>query len=417
MARSLRSLLVPALASTLGCEVQAAEVQGALERKAASEFTERQVESVQVAAKADTDTDTDAKTETDTTDARASAGHDGSRAKPSWHMPAHEPGSLPRWIEHETIPRETLAQLAARYDVHVDNLRAWNDIAEGDELHPRRPQHLRVYARRSPPPRQRLRHAFREGESWLSISRRYGVDSSDLRAWNVGALGRSLEAGEVLDVWVDPIVYDAIINDLPADLRAAEVRPGAHGVGPPQEGVLIAGVQIPPGPGYTLRYPNSAWGTTWSVRHVVAALDRFRVTSDYPLEIRVGTMSRQRGGEIGGHNSHQTGRDLDIRLPLRVEVPQALPPTARRVDWRATWELVQAFVGTGVIEIIFLDYKRQRRLYKAAVEAGASEEALDALIQYPRGFKANLGLIRHAPGHDGHLHLRFPCGPAESECQ
>jgi murein endopeptidase len=127
-------------------------------------------------------------------------------------------------------------------------------------------------------------------------------------------------------------------------------------------------------------------------------------------------MSRQRGGEVGGHLSHQTGRDLDIRLPLRAEIPQGLSPTPRRVAWDVTWELVQAFASGPSVQVIFLDYGSQRRLYKAAKAAGASEQTLDAMLQYPRGSKASLGLIRHSPGHEGHIHVRFGCGPAEVEC-
>ena len=152
------------------------------------------------------------------------------------------------------------------------------------------------------------------------------------------------------------------------------------------------------------------------MREAIAALDRFAARSDYPRLISVGTMSRQRGGEIGGHNSHQTGRDLDIRLPLRVEIPAALHPIPRRVDWKTTWLLVSAFAEASSVEVIFLDYGSQRRLYQAAQALGVSDEVLAATLQYPRGSKANLGLVRHSPGHEGHIHVRFACGPSEPEC-
>lgn len=335
---------------------------------------------------------------------------------PDWRMPAHDPGQLPRWIRHQAIPRETIEQLASRYDVNPGQLREWNGLGVDEQPHPRRPGTLRIYARRNPPPREIIEHVVVAGDGWGSIARRYGVDSSRLRAWNVAEIGRSLEPGERLSVWIDPIVFQSIVDDHPDSPRAALVRPGAHGVGPAQAGFLVAGVQIPPGQGYELRYPNSAWGTTAAVREVVAALDRFDARSDYPLPIKVGTMSRQRGGEIGGHNSHQTGRDLDIRLPLRPEVPQGLQPIPRRIDWATTWELVQAFGESEAVEVIFLDYGSQRRLYKAAKAAGASEEQRDAMLQFPRGSKANLGLIRHSPGHVGHIHVRFACDASEPEC-
>lgn len=334
---------------------------------------------------------------------------------PGWQLPAHAPGTLPRWLRHETVPRETIEQLALRYAVDPRALRSWNDMAADGQPHPRRPKPLRVYAHAYPPPRQPLEHVVVAGEGWGSIARRYGVDSSKLRAWNVGETGRELEPGERVQVWADPIILDAIVHDQPRDARAALVRPGAHGVGTPQDGVLVAGVQIPPGDGYSLRYPNSAWGTTYAVREAVAALDRY-AASPGARPITVGTMSRQRGGPIGGHNSHQTGRDLDIRLPLRAEVPQGLDPTPRRVDWVATWALVDAFTQADSVEAVFLDYGGQRRLYKAADALGVDPATLEATLQYPRGSAANLGRVRHVPGHEGHIHVRFRCGPAEPEC-
>lgn len=339
-----------------------------------------------------------------------------SRFLPDWVMPTHELGPLPRWIRHETIPRETIEQLAWRYRVDAESLREWNDLAADEQPHAWRPSSLRIHAQRYPPPRQLLEHVVHDGESWGSIARRYGVDSSNLRAWNVGETGRSLAAGERLRVWVDPIVLDSIIHDQPSSARAALIRPGAHGIGTPRDGLLVAGVSLPPGERYQLRYPNSAWGTTFAVREAIAALDQFAATSDYPRPISVGTMSRQRGGPIGGHNSHQSGRDLDIRLPMRIEVPPGYHPIPRRIDWQTTWLLVLAFAERDSVEVIFLDYDSQRRLYKAARALGVSDEALASTLQYPRGSKAKRGRVRHSPGHESHIHVRFACGPAEPEC-
>ena len=30
--------------------------------------------------------------------------------------------------------------------------------------------------------------------------------------------------------------------------------------------------------------------------------------------------------------------------------------------------------------------------------------------------EANLGLVRHSPGHVAHIHIRMTCGPSEPEC-
>lgn len=334
-----------------------------------------------------------------------------------WIMPSTPAGPLPRWVRHRPAPRETIEQIALRHGVEAREIREWNHL-DGDfqpSYERSRPKSLLVWARKLPPTRQALEHRVREGEGWPELARRYGVDSADLRAWNVDA-GReldNLDIGKRLTVWIDPVVYQSIVGD---PEPGSPVRPGAHAVGSPNRGVLVAGVQIPAGERWELRFPNSGYGTTFAVRHLLAALDDFAQTSAYARPIKLGTMSRPRGGQVGHHQSHQTGRDLDIRLPLRETVPAGLAPTARRVDWSATWTLIQALARTGAVQVIFLDYAMQKRVHRAAKAAGASDDEVAALLQWPRGSATNRALVRHEPGHAQHMHARFMCGPAEPEC-
>ncbi len=77
--------------------------------------------------------------------------------------------------------------------------------------------------------------------------------------------------------------------------------------------------------------------------------------------------------------------------------------------------MVKAFAQTDAV-VIFLDYKRQKYLYRAAKGAGATPEELETLLQYPRGGHVKRGLVRNFPGHDKHMHVRFGCGPCEVAC-
>lgn len=332
-----------------------------------------------------------------------------------WTMPPMPAGPLPRWVRHRPAPRETIEQIALRHGVEARQIREWNHLA--DDFQPSyersRPKSLTIWARKLPPPRQALEHRVREGDSWPELAHRYGVDSADLRAWNVGDAGRELDVGERLTVWIDPIVYQSILEDPEPD---SAVRPGAHAVGSPNRGALVAGVQIPVGERWELRFPNSAYGTTFAVRQLLTALDQFALASNYARPIKLGTMSRPRGGQVGHHQSHQSGRDLDIRLPLRETVPAGLAPTARRVDWTASWQLIQAFAETDAVQVIFLDYAMQKRVHRAAKAAGASDDEIAELLQWPRGSASNQALVRHEPGHAQHMHVRFVCGPTEPEC-
>ncbi|HGG57500.1 MAG TPA: hypothetical protein ENK31_06865 [Nannocystis exedens] len=206
-------------------------------------------------------------------------------------------------------------------------------------------------------------------------------------------------------------------SDAPPPGPAAKVSPGAYAVGRPHRGKLVNGTRIPQNSDdYELRYPGSSWGTTTSVRSLVVAIHNWRQSSGYRGRLAIGTMSRERGRPIGGHLSHQCGRDVDVRLPLREELKQTLTPLGRRVDWWALWQLIVALDETGYLSRVFLDYKLQKRLYKAAKEHGISRAERRRIIQFPMGRGSGRGLVRHPPGHDRHFHARFRCADYETEC-
>ena len=75
------------------------------------------------------------------------------------------------------------------------------------------------------------------------------------------------------------------------------------------------------------------------------------------------------------------------------------------MDWEATWHLIRAFIESGEVRYVFLSRQRQISLYKAALSCGATPEELEPIIQYPRTEK--VGIVRHSPGHTGHIHVRF----------
>lgn len=329
--------------------------------------------------------------------------------------PGLQPLPRSRWIEHRRVPRESLTQIAHRYAVSEDKLREWNGLLP-DEPIPRRTKRLRVRARRLPPPRERIAYTVQEGDTWWSVALRHGVDGRDLRAYNY-PYRKKMQPGATLQVWIDPIVHDWIAagpDPLPPD-RDRGMRRGAVSIGSPADGVLLNGLRIPDDDGLQLRLPRSAYGTSHAVEQLMLAAAAFRERSDYPLPIPVGSMSRPRGGPIGGHRSHQSGRDVDLRLLRRPEVPAWQETRGSRVQWDAVWQLVLAFAEVDVM-VIFLDYRAQRRLHRAARAQGASDEQLEAMLQYPRGSKASRGLVRHSDGHEQHLHVRFGCGPHETEC-
>jgi len=310
------------------------------------------------------------------------------------------------WIRHVVVPRERLDQIAARYDVSLDELNEWNGLS-GRYERLRTGTRLRVRARRMPPVRERVEHVVVEGDEWWSIAQRHGTTSGDLRATNWPHRDK-LKPGKPVVVWSDPVVRAWVERDD----GTLDVPNGGVGVGPPDDGWLLGGVHLPQSEGWELRQPAYAYGTTHAVREIARALDRY--ARDGGPRLDVGAMSRQSGGPIAAHRSHQTGRDLDIALPRRSGLSRILPLTNHRIDWLALWRLLESLAQSDVA-VIWLDYGRQARLYKAARKAGIDRERLGKLLQYPMGTRSS-ALVRHADGHDQHLHVRVRCGPCEPEC-
>ncbi len=319
-----------------------------------------------------------------------------------------------KWFRHKLVPRERVAQVAHRYGVTEADLREWNGLSD-DTQRMRLGARLRVLTARVPPHREKLEYTVAAGDTWWSVALRHGVDARDVRAYNYPWRGK-MTPGSTLLIWTDPIVVDWIRaggDPLPDD-DAFALRRGGIGVGRPDAGWLVNGVRMPKGDGYHLRLPKSAYGTSHAVAQWMIGLAVFADRSDYTRTLEIGAMSRPRGGELKGHRSHQSGRDVDIRLPRRAGVASWVELTRRRIDWLATWQLIDAMLQTDVTAI-FLDYAAQKSLFRTAKGAGIDPARLRDVLQYPDGRSA-AGIVRHSPGHDKHLHVRVGCGPYDVEC-
>src|SRR5262245_27448748 len=55
------------------------------------------------------------------------------RPDPGWYAP-DERGPLPRWIVHESLPRDTIENVALRYGVTARQVRRWNGMSATGRL-------------------------------------------------------------------------------------------------------------------------------------------------------------------------------------------------------------------------------------------------------------------------------------------
>ncbi|AKT37014.1 penicillin-insensitive murein endopeptidase [Chondromyces crocatus] len=233
--------------------------------------------------------------------------------------------------------------------------------------------------------------------------------------------------------WLAPLVCAVSLGA--AGLGCASPTPLAPAlrgsVGLPHRGVLTDGVELPrKGDGYVLlRSKGARWGhprLVAAIQRAAAEVERLRPGAP-PLT--VGDLSAERGGQIRGHRSHRTGRDVDLLFhaltpegkPIRspgfvrygrdglAEVEEGGKTVFYRLDVERTWLLVRALVESP----------------EAAVQWLFVARWLEALItEYARARGEDPEIVWHAesvllqPGdsaaHDDHLHLRIACTPEDA---
>lgn len=325
----------------------------------------------------------------------------------------------PRWVQHMVIPGDTLDAIAERYSVERKRVAAWNNI-KGDKPALRSGRSLRIHAVNPPPPRERHEHVAKKGDTFESVAKANDVPLEQLKAWN-RKLGKTLTSKEKVVFWREPPPLEHVEKGgLAAKLAQIRVPAGGISIGKPSRGRLVRGVALPDRPDlYTKRKPDESYGSTHAITQLMAAVTRFRHDTGFKRQVVIGGISRARGGRFRPHKSHQSGRDIDIRMPLLATAEGKRHTSPNDIDWKATWKLIHAFIATGEVEYVFLEYPLQKRLYKAAREAGATQEQLALWLQWPKKPSSTQGkkcLIRHVEGHRVHFHVRIRCGDGEKHC-
>lgn len=330
--------------------------------------------------------------------------------------PALETGDRSRWIRHRIRHRERVSQIAARYGVRRDDLVEWNHLDPQEVYPPKRRRSLKVRPRRFAPPRVKVAYVPGEDESWGDVAAALRVEIPDLHAWNWEH--RRIAAGRPLLAWVDPALpWTYRPGEGPRIPDTFDVPAGGHSVGRPQRGRLIDGVQLPASPLYTRGVPRVLWGSSYTVENLQRAFATFRHDTGFEHEIVVGSISKRNGRRLSPHLSHQSGRDVDIRLPLLPHVPETKSPNPDEIDWYATWGLIQALAETDAVSVVFLEADLHRRVYEAARSMGEQPDDLANYLIFPRWRPKADPLVRHASGHDEHIHVRFRCADDEPRCK
>jgi penicillin-insensitive murein endopeptidase len=174
---------------------------------------------------------------------------------------------------------------------------------------------------------------------------------------------------------------------------------------------------------------DSAGDVRWGLEPLVTMLERAAraVDKQFPDTIMsVGHLSREGGGDVARHRSHESGRDADVGFYIRSSNGHPLLPThfvpfrpdGAAVGWPGAyfddaknWALVAALVGDTEARVthLFVASPLRARLLAYAERTGVSPSVrmrAAELMQQPRG----------ALPHDDHFHVRIGCPAHMSGC-
>lgn len=200
-----------------------------------------------------------------------------------------------------------------------------------------------------------------------------------------------------LDGWSETRIAEAVARDLPSL--------GSMSLGSPNAGALLNGVQAKPGPFFEPVSPSGAWGTQETLDFLAAALSKVHEQFPDTPPLALGDISGKSGGVSHPHLSHQSGRDVDIAYFYNNGAGWYARGTAQNLDLPRTWAFVRALITETDVDLILIDRSIQVLLEDYARAHGEDAGWLSGLFHGKDG--SLRPIIRHAPGHATHIHVRF----------
>jgi len=207
------------------------------------------------------------------------------------------------------------------------------------------------------------------------------------------------------------------------------VLPMGRSVGSPTAGHLVGAAHLGDAPYLRVVPTYQAGDVRWGLGALVGMIDRAarRVRHQYPdAVLSIGHLSRQGGGNLDRHASHESGRDADLAfyakngqgqlvfadhfVPFRGDGTAATWPGAVFDDAK-NWALVAALLDDPATHVshIFVAAPLRARLLAYADHVGA-----------PAALKMRAAITMVQPHgslpHDDHFHVRISCPAGMTGC-
>jgi LysM repeat protein len=223
----------------------------------------------------------------------------------------------------------------------------------------------------------------------------------------------ALSVGQTVSAKTAPGASGKSSRSTAAGLERSSAKPaklpiealGSISVGRPDAGVLVNGVRLPASADWVVTAPSHAYGTEETVSQLAHCAHEVRARFPGSPAVILGSLSKQHGGVAPPHKSHRTGRDADVYFFRKPGARWYDAATRDDIDLPRTWALLRCFVSETDIDFVLIERKVQPWLEDYALEHGESSEWVERLFHDGPG--AQRALVRHAPGHVAHMHVRF----------
>ncbi len=251
-----------------------------------------------------------------------------------------------------------------------------------------------------------VHYTIRQGGSLKRVANLYKIFHHEIVALNPGKeLDEELPSGTKIAVY-----------------RDSERSVESESIQGPSRGTLAGAMPMPEGPGRVLKHiPWKGWATVEAVA-VMDAVLRSWDALDTGQPILVGNMSSRNGGPLKPHQSHQSGRDIDLSYPQIIDERDELnwrEMSVANLDRDLMWTLLELLNDTGAVEVVYVDTKLQKLLYDWAIQTGrVPRRDLNRWLEYPRKpGQAKYARVQHSRGHSDHMHVRFSCPKSHRRCR
>ena len=209
------------------------------------------------------------------------------------------------------------------------------------------------------------------------------------------------------------------------------LAPGLHGtVGVPNRGVLTESEELPVrGVGFVRYRPQSShyFGRPRLVHALESAAADVTRLKPGGAPLSIGDLSARTGGRIPGHDSHRSGRDVDLLFLVTTPAGASVPSPgfvrfegdglARidgtddyvRIDIDREWLLLRSLLTSPAVgvQFMFVCHEIEALLIDHARALGEP----DSLV-----WQAETVMLEPSDSlrHDDHVHLRIACSPEEA---